>query len=175
MNETLLFDNHTQCECTCIRNANDCSERDIWDPGLCRCVCKENRDVIVQCDRQIHYQWNSVSCLCECDRTCVNYQKMFLNKTSCTCECKQKMYKKCGKRNKLVNESNCKCMAPGSIAKSSIYPKHATLSLKWVTVIVVVVLRDDVVIHVATTNVIMTLTSLPTHPPQLTSCRGTTF
>ena len=35
--------------------------------------------------------------------------------------------------------------------------------------------RDDLIIHVATTNVIMTLTFLPTHPPQLTSCRGTSF
>ena len=36
-------------------------------------------------------------------------------------------------------------------------------------------LRDDIIIHVATTNVIMTLTFLPTHPPQLTPCRGTSF
>ena len=41
--------------------------------------------------------------------------------------------------------------------------------------IILPVIRDAVIIHVATTNVIMTLDPGPTHPPRLTSWRGNIF
>ena len=131
-NETVEFENHTSCSCNCVYDNSVCAKTQVWDEKQCKCVCTESA---TSSECPDNYVWNPNFCTCECDLSC-SISKQTLNNTVCSCDCKAKYYKRCIRKNKVLQESDCKCYEPASI--SSKRDLCGALPTKWVALVIVI-------------------------------------
>ena len=130
-NETLKFENHTSCSCKCAFDNSVCTKSQVWDENQCKCICAAS---VTSSQCPDNYIWNPNFCKCECDLSCTS--KQTLNNTRCSCDCKAKYYKRCNRKKKILQESNCKCYKPKPIPSKKI--PCSTLPTKWAALIIVI-------------------------------------
>ena len=76
-------------------------------------------------------------------------EKQELNETNCVCECRSKYYKRCNRKQKMLDEIDCKCYA--SVGSTGIACK--TLPTKWIIFIIIIIvcailiLAIDCIVH----------------------------
>lgn len=139
-NETLRFRNHTECGCRCIHNHTVCSETQVWDDKQCRCVCAGSNE-FSECGE--NYIWNPRYCRCECDLVCNHRQD--LDEKNCSCTCKNKYYKRCSRKNKILQESDCKCIDGTA---HSVYLPCSALPAKWAALVIIISVCAIVIVAV---------------------------
>lgn len=62
--EILTVEEHTLCGCKCKINPEDCTEKQIYDERMCKCICKNNNEIAdcLAADKM----WNHNTCQCKC-------------------------------------------------------------------------------------------------------------
>ena len=139
-NETILITNHTECTCNCVYSVDVCNKNQKWNNESCHCTCEEKEEC------NLGYQWNPQFCYCECDRICA--RRMYLNESSCECICKPKYFRRCNRRNLILDEFDCKCKkqtAESSYGNSKVNEQLFDLILPLFLLILIVVILIKVI------------------------------
>ena len=139
-NEILMITNHTECICDCVHTADVCYKTQKWNNETCHCMCDEKE----KCN--LGYQWNPQFCYCECDRICS--RRMYLNESSCDCICEPKYFRRCNRKNLILDEFDCKCKkqtAESSFGNSKVNNQLSDLILPLFLLILIVIILIKVI------------------------------
>ena len=128
--EVIDLENHTSCQHQCAFDGSQCNKYQNWDSKLCRCTC--NNKIEHKCPA--HFIWEPNLCQCVCDyRECPS-RRQYFDEDECSCTCKPKFFVRCNNKNKMLNESSCKCFVPKS---QMVFLECDTIPTKWAVLVIV--------------------------------------
>ncbi|XP_012254141.2 platelet-derived growth factor subunit A-like isoform X1 [Athalia rosae] len=84
--EIVPIEEHTKCRCQCKVKAEDCNERQVYNPRECRCACS-NVDEETKCQRNnATKRWDVDSCTCQCRGSHECSTGAYYDHSSCSCK-----------------------------------------------------------------------------------------
>ena len=129
--EYLDLENHTSCEHQCVFDGKQCGMNQLWDSKKCRCAC--NQEMKHTCPD--NYMWEPNLCQCVCNLKCP-FEKHYLDEGECSCTCKRKYYRRCNRKDKILLEPNCTCLAPEAFGRGTSFCDN-TMPTKWAVLVIV--------------------------------------
>ncbi|CAL1280773.1 unnamed protein product [Larinioides sclopetarius] len=82
--ENVRLEQHDRCACKCRQEERDCTPEQRYQPGQCRCVCRNHHEA-ARCKQPDQY-WDTKECTCKCRHQSDCSTGSVFNNNSCKCE-----------------------------------------------------------------------------------------
>ncbi|KFM78688.1 Platelet-derived growth factor subunit A, partial [Stegodyphus mimosarum] len=82
--ENVKLEQHDRCACKCRQEEQDCTPKQKYQPGQCRCVCRNQHDAGL-C-KQPEQLWDNKDCECKCRHQSDCSTGSVFNVDKCKCE-----------------------------------------------------------------------------------------
>lgn len=110
----LTIDNHTACSQQCVVSQANCTPYEHFKAGECGCTCNITKASEGQALCKPPFSWQQNGCNCVCpkpaDTNCG--EKRQFNTDLCQCTCSARVYNRCARKKRVVDERTCLCVEP---------------------------------------------------------------